>query len=112
MANNFKSAVANAIGTTPIAVFTTGANSKSILIELDVANISDDTVMVSVGIGTGSSISTHIIKNAVIPTGDSLQVVAGQKIVLDGSVTPQKVFVVSNAAASVDCICSLLDGVQ
>lgn len=112
MANNFKSATSAAIGAAAVAVYTTPASKKAILIELDVANVSNDAVTVSVGIGTAADIAVHIIKNAVIPAGDSLQVVAGQKIVLDGSDTPQKVFVKSSAASSVDVISSILEDVQ
>lgn len=112
MANTFKSAMAASIGTTAVAVYTTPPTTKSILIELDVANISNDAVVVDIGIGTLSAIQYHIVKGAVIPAGDSLQVVSGQKIVLDGSSVTQKIFVKSSVVASIDCIGSVLEDVQ
>ena len=112
MANSFKSGLAASIGTTYVAVYTTPSTKKSILIELDIANTTNDAVSVNVGIGTASSPTHFIVKGAVIPTGDSLQVVSGQKIVLDGSSTPQKIFVNSSVATSVDCIASILEDVQ
>lgn len=113
MANNFKSALSANVGNTAVAVYTTPATKKSIVIELDIANTTNDAVTVSVGIGTGADIAFHVVKNAVIPSGDSLQVISGQKVVLDGSTTAQKVFVKTMASGqTVDVIGSVLEDVQ
>lgn len=113
MSNNFKSALSANVGTTPVAVYSTPTASKSIVIELDIANTYTDAVTVSVGIGTATDIAYHVVKNAVIPAGDSLQVISGQKVVLDGSSAVQKVFVKTMVVGqTVDVIGSVLEGVQ
>ena len=112
--NQFKSILSASVGNTETLVYTTPVGKKSVLIELDIANRSDDAVIVSIGIATGASaaIEYYIIKNVVIPTGDTFQAVSGQKIVLDGSAELVKLFVVSSALNSVDVIGSLLEDVQ
>ena len=112
MSNNFKSGAAASVGTTDTQVYITPAGKKSIIIELDVANTSNNAIQVYVGVGTASAIAYYIVKGATIPVGDSLQVVSGQKIVLDGSVTQQKVFVRSSAATSADVLVSVLEDVS
>lgn len=114
MSNNFKSGMLASVGTAYEAAYSTPATKKSILIELDIANRSNEAVVVNVGIGVGASTSPdfYIVKGAVVPTGDSLQVVAGQKIILDGTSATQKVFVNSSAASSVDVLASILEDVQ
>lgn len=109
MANNFKNAVLNDVGTTPVTLYTS-TGVKSILIELDVANISNTGITIDVTLRDSSAGTTvNLIKGAPIPVGSTLQVVSGQKVVLEAGDFIQ---VSSSVAASADVIASILQDVQ
>ena len=107
MANNFKNALAKNVGTTPVGVYEAPASKKAIIIELDVCNTTLGAVTTSVYITSGGQ-DYYIVKNAPVPVGGSLQVIAGQKIVLTNLDT---INVVSSSAASLDVIGSILEDV-
>jgi len=107
MANVFTNGFQRDIGTTPITIYTCPANKKSILIELDVCNTTNANVQVAAYITSGGQ-DFHLVKNAPIPAGGTLQVISGQKIVLKNS---EIVKVVSNTATSVDVVASILEDV-
>ena len=113
MANNFKNAFATSVSTSsgsPTTVYTAnnGSAVNSILIELDVANTGASGVTVSVIIYDNSgTASYHIVKNAPIPSGGALKVVAGQKVVLNGDDQIR----VYASAATVDVVASILEDV-
>lgn len=95
------------IGTTAVSIYTPSASQTSILIELDIANTSNSAVTVDVYISKGGE-DFYVVKGAPVPYGSALQVVSGQKIVLKDTDT---IKVKSSAAASIDCIASILAGV-
>lgn len=107
MANNFKNALARNVGTSAVQVYQAPASKKSILIELDVCNTTQGAVTATVFITSGG-LSYHVVKNAPVPVGGSLQVIAGQKIVLFNLDT---ISVVSSAGAALDVIGSILEDV-
>jgi len=114
MANNFKNAFATSISTSsgsPTDVYTAnnGSACNSILIELDISNTGTSAVQVTVLVlDSSASASYHIIKNAPLPVGSALKVVAGQKIVLNGNDKVQ----VYASAATVDVVASILEDVS
>jgi len=107
MANVFKNAFGKDIGTTPVVVYTSPSSKRSIIIELDVCNTTLGGVSTSVYITSGGQ-DIYIVKNAPVPVGGSLQVIAGQKIVLANT---DSISVVSSSAASVDVVTSILEDV-
>jgi|TARA_B110000977_G_scaffold185985_1_gene251400 hypothetical protein len=113
MANNFKNAFATSVSTnssSPTTVYTAnnGTAVNSILIELDVANTGSSGITVSVVLYDSSgTASYHIVKNAPIPSGGTLKVVSGQKVVLNGD-DQVRVYASAN---TVDVIASILEDV-
>jgi hypothetical protein len=107
MANNFKNALARNVGTTAVQLYQAPSSKKAIVIELDVCNTTLGSVTTSVYITSGGQ-TYYVVKNAPVPVGGSLQVVAGQKIVLTNL---DSISVVSSAAASIDVIGSILEDV-
>ena len=111
MANTFKNRTLQGVGTTPADV---GADvdpsTQTTLIGMTLANVTTGVINVTVQlINTNSSTvaTTHIVKDAPIPTGGSLIVVGGdQKIVL---MEEDKITVTSNTASSCDVIMSFLE---
>ena len=73
---------------------------------MTISNIVSSVISVTVTLNDGSN-TTHIVKDAPIPTGGSLLVCGGdQKIVL---MTGDKLIVTSNTASSADVITSFLE---
>ena len=107
MANTFKNRTLRAVGTTPVDVGAVVASStQTTLIGMTVSNIVSSVISVTVTLHDGTN-TTHIVKDAPIPTGGSLLVCGGdQKIVL---MTGDKLIVTSNTASSADVITSFLE---
>lgn len=110
MANNvFKNAIVASVGTTASNVYVTPAGNTSIMLELDLANRTSTSITANVTIRDVSSGTTaFIVQGAPIPAGGALQVVSGQKIVLEAG---DYVQVQSSTASSLDAVGSLLTDV-
>lgn len=109
MANNFKNAILNNVGTTPVTLYTS-TGVKSVVIELDVANVANAGITIDVTLRDSSAnMTVNLIKSAPIPVGATLQVISGQKIVLEQGDFIQ---VSSSLASSADVIASILQDVQ
>ena len=71
MAQDFERNVANAVGTSAVTLRT--ANSDDALVGITVANVLTSQITVEVYISSGGN-DIHIVKDAPIPAGSSLQV--------------------------------------
>ena len=109
MANTFKNALARNIGTSAVSIYTAPSAKNSICIELDVCNTTASGVTCDVFITKNTdSLNYYLIKSTPVPVGGSLQVIAGQKIVLtNGDILK----VVSSAASSLDVVGAILEDV-
>ena len=107
MANDFKNA--QAVGVTSVTtIYTAPAAKTSILLELDIANTANNVVEASVEIfDTSASTDAFLVKNAPVPAGGTLQVVAGQKIILEATD-----IVKVTATAAVDVVAAILEDVN
>ena len=107
MANTFKNRTLRAVGTSPVDVgAVVAASTQTTLIGMTLANVTSGVISVTATLHDGSN-TTHIVKDAPIPTGGSLVVLGGdQKVVL---MTGDKIIVTSNTASSVDVIMSFLE---
>lgn len=103
----FKSLVQHNIGSTPVVLYTVPASNTSIVIGLDVANIVDSTISVSVTVEKSGGSTINYVKNAPIPPGSTLQIVAGQKVVIEQN---DIVKISSNTVNGADAIISILEG--
>ena len=87
-------------------------SKTSIMLELDIANTTTSVIEASVEV-LDSSVSAsawrYLVKNAPVPTGGALMVIAGQKIVLEAG---DKVRVTSSAASSMDVVAAILEDVN
>ena len=107
MANAFKNRTLRAVGTSPVDVGAVVASStETTLIGMTLANITSGVISVTATLHDGSN-TTHIVKDAPIPTGGSLVLLGGdQKVVLN---VGHKIIITSNTASSVDVIMSYLE---
>jgi hypothetical protein len=107
MANDFKNA--QAVGVTSVTtVYTAPAGKDSIILELDIANTIVSAVSVSAEVVDDSaSTNAYIVKDAPVPVGGALQVISGQKVILE---TGDSIRVTASGAC--DVICSILEDVN
>ena len=107
MANTFKNRTLRQVGTSPVDVgAVVAASTQTTLIGMTLANVTSGVISVTATLHDGSN-TTHIVKDAPIPTGGSLVLLGGdQKVVL---MTGDKIIVTSNTASSADVIMSFLE---
>ena len=107
MANDFKGK--QSVGVTSAAtVYTAPANKDSIILELDIANTTASAVTASAEVlDSSAGTDAYIVKDAPIPAGSSLQVISGQKVILE---TGDSIRVTASGAC--DVVCSILEDVN
>ena len=107
MANDFKNA--QAVGVTSVTtIYTAPAAKTSILLELDIANTTGSVIEANVEIfDTSASTDAFLVKNAPVPAGGTLQVVAGQKVILEATD-----IVKVTATGAVDVVAAILEDVN
>ena len=107
MANDFKG-VQSVNVTAVTTVYTAPANKDSIILELDIANTTASAVTASAEVlDSSASTDAYIVKDAPIPAGSSLQVISGQKVILE---TGDSIRVTASGAC--DVVCSILEDVN
>ena len=107
MANDFKNAQAVGV-TTVTTIYTAPAGKDSIILELDIANTTNGAVTASAElVDTSAGTDAFIVKDAPVPAGGSLQVVSGQKIIVEATD-----IVRVTASGACDVICSILEDVN
>jgi|TARA_Y100000310_G_scaffold103294_1_gene101626 hypothetical protein len=108
MANDFKNAHKQNV-TTITDVYEAPAGKTSIVLEMDVANTTNTLTTVSVQVtdADNSDTQTYLVRNAPLPTGGTLQVVSGQKVILEAG---DKIQV--TAAGAVDVVAAVLEDVN
>jgi hypothetical protein len=112
MANNFKSTGVSGISTasgSPTVIYTAnnGAAINSVVLQIDVANTGTERSFVSILLADADGGTYHIIKDGQVPVGGTLQIIAGQKIVLNGDDQLQ----IYGSTATNDCVVSFLEDV-
>ena len=118
MANEFKNRTLTGVGTSATSLYATPDGKTSIVLELDIANITSAVVEASVELLDYSVHPTtgwrYIVKNAPVPAGGSLMVIAGQKIVLEerSGGTGDAIRITSSAASSLDVVAAILEDVN
>ena len=107
MANDFKGV--QSVGVTSVTtVYTAPAIKDSIILELDIANTTASAVTASAEVlDSSASTDAFIVKDAPIPAGSSLQVISGQKVILE---TGDSIRVTASGAC--DVVCSILEDVN
>ena len=123
MANDFKrytvQNVTTSTGASGDSLYSTigvssGADKETIIIGITLANKSSSGVTADVFLDAngGSSDDVYIVKGASIPAGSSLEVMSGNKIVLQGTSSADDVIRVScGTASALDATISVLEDV-
>jgi hypothetical protein len=104
MASFFRTKVSKNIGTTPVAVLSTGTGSRYTLIGCNLANTTDEVVTIDITITDANAITGYYIKQLAIDPYTSAKIVTnGEKIILADNTT---MTIVSDTASSIDLIAS------
>jgi len=120
MANDFKRFTSASLGTTAgasaTAVYTvpsSGSAMESIVIGITLANKSNAGITASVFLDNyDGSNDVYIVKDATVPAGSSLEVMSGNKLVLQGDGTTNDALRISaSASSSLDATVSVLEDV-
>jgi len=107
MAQNFRRYTKNAVGASPLAVFS--PDSYDAIVGISLSNILSTAITVSCYINDGTD-NIYLVKDAPIPTGGSLQVLdGGAKFVVQAS---DILSVISSDAASCDVWVSAVDAIS
>lgn len=106
----FKNAIKNSIGNTWTQVYAAPSAKTSYLIQCDVANVANSGVQISIRLKDNST-STYafLVKNAPVPVGSSIQVIDGQKIVLEAQDALE--LICDTSGSTVDVVVSIIEDV-
>jgi len=118
MANDFKRICTPNVGTSLAAIYTVPAGSSSsaletIVIGITLANKTSSGILASVFIDNeDGSNDVYIVKDATIPAGSALEVMSGNKLVLQNDGTNgDNLEALCSAASSLDVTVSVLEDV-
>ena len=88
MANTFKLKSKNNIGVSTVGIYTVPASPTTVIIGVTAANVSGQGINVGIGISRGANgDDINILKNVPIPQGSSLEIMQGNKIVVEAADT-------------------------
>lgn len=82
--SKFKNAIKASVGNSFVTVYEAPVGKDSYTIELDVANNGNTGVQITTRLhDLSEGVTANIVKGAPVPVGSALQVIDGQKIVLE-----------------------------
>ena len=90
MANTFKintksSLVTDAVSSANTNILTAGGSATLVILSVLVSNTSASAADVDVYLVTNTGDDVYIIRNAPVPSGSSLELISGSKIILESS---------------------------
>lgn len=87
MANTFKLKSKANVGVSTAGVYVVPNSTTTVVIGITLANTSGSSVNVGVGVTRASADDISLLKNVPIPQGSSLEVMQGNKVVLEATDT-------------------------
>ena len=110
MANTFKSdtktnVVTDAVSSTNTNIVTCGGSATIVLLSILVSNTTGASAQVDVFLVTAGD-DVHLIRNAPVPAGSSLEVISGSKIIMEAN---DKLRIRAGTANAIDATVSYLD---
>ena len=106
MANTFKLKTKASVGVSTENVYVVPAATTTTVIGITLANRSGSSINVGIGVTRASEDDVNILKTVPIPQGSSLEVMAGNKLVLETTDTRTAI---SDVASSLDVSVSILE---
>lgn len=109
MANTFKSKTYSGSATaanTPMTVYTVPASTTAIVIGLNLSNIAGQLISVNVQVDKAVGQDVYVIKDVPLPSGGSLELMTGNKYVLE---TGDVLKVTTNTNNAIDSMLSIME---
>jgi len=106
MANTFKLKTKASVGVTTQNVYVVPSATTTTVIGITLANVSGSGINVGVGITRAAADNVSILKNVPIPQGSSLEIMQGNKIVLEATDT---LTVKSDVISSLDVSVTIME---
>ena len=106
MANTFKLKTKASVCVTTQNVYVVPAATTTTVIGITLANRSGSSINVGIGVTRASAVDVNLLKTVPIPQGSSLEVMAGNKLVLE---TTDTLTAISDVASSLDVSVSILE---
>jgi len=106
MANTFKLKTKASVGVTTENVYVVPAATTTTVIGITLANRSGSSINVGIGVTRAANDDVNILKTVPIPQGSSLEVMGGNKLVLE---TTDTLTAISDVASSLDVSVSILE---
>ena len=111
MANTFKLKTKAGIDASLVTVYTVPSSTTTVIIGLTIANIKGASVTADVKVisdtsDTETNADVYIVKDIPLPAGSSVEVMAGNKIVLQAT---DKIQVKGSVTDAVDAVLSIME---
>lgn len=109
MANTFKLVTSDGsavTGGTERSVYTAPASTTTVIVGLTLSNLTGSTTYVTVNIYNADGDDVKFLKDVPIPTGSAVEVMSGNKVILN---TGDELRIISSVDNSVDCTMSIME---
>ena len=107
MATQFKNKVVTEVGTVPILALETDAATRSTIIGLNMANLTEYVVYASIQVKADDSVIGYFMKDVMVPPNSSLHALAaGEKLILAPT---NQLYLMSDQDESLDVVISYVD---
>ena len=108
MANTFKLTSNAGLTTSLVDQYTVPSSTTSIVVGMSVSNTSANSITVDIKIvsDTGSNENAYLVKGAPVPSGSSLEIMAGYKLVLQ---TTDKIQALASTTGVADLLISNME---
>jgi hypothetical protein len=107
MATQFKNKVIKEVGPVPILALETDAATRSTIIGVNLANLTDFIVYASVLIHDDTSVEGYFMKDVMVPPNSSLHALAaGEKLILAPT---NEMYLVADQDEALDAVISYVD---
>lgn len=107
MATTFRNKVIKEVGPVPILALETDANTRSTIVGLSLANLTETIVSVSVLVHDDTSVEGYYLKDIMVPPNTSLRALsAGEKLIL---APENQLYLVADENEAVDAVISYVD---
>ena len=108
MANTFKLTSNAGLTTSLVDQYTVPSSTTSIVVGMSVSNTSANSITVDIKIvsDTGSNENAYLVKGAPVPSGSSLEIMSGNKLVLQ---TTDKIQALASTTGVADLLISYME---